>query len=189
MSPDFDDLVGNDVEASERERLERVHELLVAAGPPPDLYAVRPIELRPRRRRGAVLAIAAALAVAAFALGAALERPDVDSVVTMDGVGVFAGASVSLTVFELDRRATGRWRSRPEGSCRRQRSTVRSVAHPQRKARSALRQLPHGLRRQCRRAHERPVPLLRVRRLGRRRGGLRDGTAIHVTRPRAQVRD
>ena len=107
MSPDFDDLVGNDVEASERERLERVHELLVAAGPPPDLYAVRPIELRPRRRRGAVLAIAAALAVAAFALGAALERPDVHSGVTMDGVGAFAGASVSLTVFELD--SAGNW--------------------------------------------------------------------------------
>ncbi len=107
MTPEFEELVGNDLEASERERLERVHELLVAAGPPPDLYAVRPIELRPRRRRGAVLAIAAALAVAAFALGAALDRPSVDFVVTMDGVGAFAGASVSLTVFELD--SAGNW--------------------------------------------------------------------------------
>jgi hypothetical protein len=107
VNPDFDELVGNDLDASERERLERVHELLVAAGPPPDLFAVRPIELRPRRRRGAVLAVAAALAVAAFALGAALDRPSVDFVVTMDGVGQLSGASVSLTVFELD--SAGNW--------------------------------------------------------------------------------
>src|SRR5206468_2040698 len=35
---DFDELVGGgDLEATERERLERVHDLLVAAGPPPEL--------------------------------------------------------------------------------------------------------------------------------------------------------
>jgi hypothetical protein len=107
MTPEFDELVGNDLEAAERDRLERVHELLVAAGPPPDLFAVSTAQLRPRRRRGAVLAIAAALAVAAFALGAAIDRPGVDFVVTMDGVGAFAGASVSLTVFELD--PAGNW--------------------------------------------------------------------------------
>jgi hypothetical protein len=107
MTPDFDELVGDDIDTTERQRLERVHELLVAAGPPPDLFAPRPVELRPRRRRAAVLAIAAALAVAAFALGAALDRPGVDFVVTMDGVGTFAGASVSLTVFELD--SAGNW--------------------------------------------------------------------------------
>jgi hypothetical protein len=105
--PDFDDLVGNDIGAEERERLERVHELLLAAGPPPDVASTRPVELRPRRRRGAVLAIAAALAVAAFALGAALDQRDVDFVVTMDGVGAAADASVSLKVFELD--SAGNW--------------------------------------------------------------------------------
>jgi hypothetical protein len=107
MTPEFDELVGNDLGAEERDRLERMHDLLVAAGPPPDLYAPRPVELRPRRRRGALLAIAAALAVAAFALGAALERPDADFVVTMEGVGTNARASVSLTVFELD--SAGNW--------------------------------------------------------------------------------
>ena len=107
MKPDFDELVGTDLEASERQRLERVHRLLLAAGPPPDFVAPKVVELRPRRRRGALLAIAAALAVASFALGAALDRPDVDFVVTMDGVGAFAGASVSLTVFELD--SAGNW--------------------------------------------------------------------------------
>jgi hypothetical protein len=106
MTPDFDELLGNELEPRERQRLERVHELLVAAGPPPTLYEARPVELRPRRRRGALLAIAAALAVAAFALGAALDR-DADFVVTMDGVGAHAGASVSLTVFELD--SAGNW--------------------------------------------------------------------------------
>ena len=74
MRPDFDELVGTDLEPGERERLEHVHELLVAAGPPP------PEAVRGRAGRaaaspatsGALLALAAALAVAAFALGAAL---------------------------------------------------------------------------------------------------------------------
>jgi hypothetical protein len=35
--PDFDELVGLDVEHSERERLRRVHELLIEAGPPAEL--------------------------------------------------------------------------------------------------------------------------------------------------------
>ena len=35
--PDFDDLIGGDVPAEERERLRRAHELLVEAGPPPEL--------------------------------------------------------------------------------------------------------------------------------------------------------
>ncbi len=32
MRPDFDELVGTDLDSAERARLERVHELLVAAG-------------------------------------------------------------------------------------------------------------------------------------------------------------
>jgi hypothetical protein len=35
--PDFDDLVGTDVPPEERERLRRAHDLLVEAGPPPEL--------------------------------------------------------------------------------------------------------------------------------------------------------
>jgi len=35
--PDFDDLVGTDVPSDERERLRETHELLLAAGPPPEL--------------------------------------------------------------------------------------------------------------------------------------------------------
>ena len=35
--PDFDDLVGQDVPPEERARLHRTHELLLEAGPPPEL--------------------------------------------------------------------------------------------------------------------------------------------------------
>ena len=74
--PDLRDLVGDDLPAEERERLQRVHEMLVAAGPPPELppklaevpterAPVEPIGL-PRRRAGAALALAAAIALVAF---------------------------------------------------------------------------------------------------------------------------
>jgi hypothetical protein len=110
MRPDFDDLVGNDLDPRERERLERVHELLVAAGPPPEPPDV-PIELRPVRRRGAVLALAAALAVAAFALGAALvdgsSGRSLDFTETMSGTAAAADASASLAIFDID--AAGNW--------------------------------------------------------------------------------
>jgi Anti-sigma-K factor rskA len=36
-TPDFDELVGNDLDARERSRLRTVHDLLVTAGPPPEL--------------------------------------------------------------------------------------------------------------------------------------------------------
>jgi hypothetical protein len=74
--PEFRDLVGDDLPNEERERLERVHEMLIAAGPPPELPpelaevpterpAAEPIGL-PRRRAGAALALAAAIALIAF---------------------------------------------------------------------------------------------------------------------------
>ena len=111
MSPDFDELVGTDLSPGERERLERVHELLVAAGPPPEVVPIAPVELRPHRRRGALLALAAALAVAAFALGAALVEgssgPSVDRTVSMTGTPAAASATASLAVFEID--AAGNW--------------------------------------------------------------------------------
>jgi hypothetical protein len=48
-TPDFDDIVGDDLDHEERDRLERVHELLVIAGPPP--------ELTPEMERGPTLAM------------------------------------------------------------------------------------------------------------------------------------
>jgi hypothetical protein len=70
-TPDFDELIGNDVDEVERARLRRVHDMLVAAGPPADVPAALsspPVVGVRRRRVGAVL-LAAALAVAAFAGG------------------------------------------------------------------------------------------------------------------------
>ena len=112
MRPDFDELVGTDLPPGERERLERVHELLVAAGPPPpEVVPVAPVERRPHRRRGALLALAATLAVAAFALGGALvdgaSGRDVDFTETMTGTPSAANATASLAVFDID--AAGNW--------------------------------------------------------------------------------
>ena len=78
--PNFDELVGDDVEGAERDRLRRVHELLVAAGPPhelsPELEAGPDmlVTYRRRRRGGAsrrplVLAAAALVIAAAFLAG------------------------------------------------------------------------------------------------------------------------
>ena len=53
--PDFDELIGDDVDDLERARLRRVHDLLVAAGPPADMPAALAappvVGLRRRRRR------------------------------------------------------------------------------------------------------------------------------------------
>jgi hypothetical protein len=117
MSPDFEELVGTDLDRAERARLERVHELLVAAGPPADFTPLAEpaveaeaeiVELRPRRRRGALVAIAAALAVALFAFGAALaDESALPGTISMEGTAAAQGASASLEV--LDRDAAGNW--------------------------------------------------------------------------------
>ena len=75
--PGFRELVGDDLPDEERDRLLRVHELLVQAGPPPELapaLATTPVaesrvRLLPRRRARAVLLLAAALAAVMFGAG------------------------------------------------------------------------------------------------------------------------
>ncbi len=77
--PDFHELVGTDLPEEEAARLRRIHELLVEAGPPPELppsladgpaeRITKPIPLHRRRRVGAALLIAAAVALAAFGGG------------------------------------------------------------------------------------------------------------------------
>jgi hypothetical protein len=71
--PEFDDLIGAEVPDGERDRLRRVHDLIVAAGPPADLspelaQPVRPRQTLPvmQRRRWGALALAATLVLAAF---------------------------------------------------------------------------------------------------------------------------
>jgi hypothetical protein len=108
MSPSFDDLVGTDFEPGERERLERVHDLLVAAGPPPEFEPQARVVEFPRRRRGALLAVAAAFAVAVLALGGALVQGADDTfVVSMAGTAAAPAASASLHVLPLD--TAGNW--------------------------------------------------------------------------------
>ncbi|MDX6512258.1 MAG: Anti-sigma-K factor rskA [Gaiellaceae bacterium] len=76
--PDFEQLVGADELApDELERLRGVHDLLIAAGPPPELPPAleqapdvdAPVTLLPRRRRAVLALLAAALALAAFGAG------------------------------------------------------------------------------------------------------------------------
>jgi hypothetical protein len=75
--PDLRDLVGNELEPGERERLERVHDMLIAAGPPPELPQELAEPPRPegklvelaRRRLRTGLVLAAAIAIAVFAVG------------------------------------------------------------------------------------------------------------------------
>lgn len=74
--PDFETLVGSDIGSDERERLRRVHELLVLAGPPaelsPELEAGPTLAMtlgrrrRPARRRVMLLAAALVLVALAF---------------------------------------------------------------------------------------------------------------------------
>ncbi len=83
--PDFDELFEGIDDPRERERLERVHNLLAEVGPPPELSPVlasvappadaaeeseeADVSWLPPRRLGAVLVLAATLVLAAFAVG------------------------------------------------------------------------------------------------------------------------
>jgi hypothetical protein len=80
--PDFDDIVEGVESAEERERLRRVHELLAATPPPPELSPLLvtspdtpaveeepDTSWLPPRRLGAALLVGAALAAAAFGAG------------------------------------------------------------------------------------------------------------------------
>ena len=86
MTADFEELVDlTGVSPEDRSRMLRVHELLVAAGPPVDLPTGLPeapsavggakvIEFPRRRRTAAAIAIAAAVAVACFSGGYVLAN-------------------------------------------------------------------------------------------------------------------
>ena len=121
--PDFRELVGDDLAPEERTRLERVHELLVAAGPPPELppaLAEPPSETPtasivglPRRRAGAMLALAAAIALIAFLGGFVAGKHGVgnnDNViqsVAMHGTGIAQNASAKIDIEAVD--SSGNW--------------------------------------------------------------------------------
>jgi hypothetical protein len=115
--PDFRELVGEG-----RERLERVHDLLVAAGPPPELppSLVQPdvdereesaVRFLPRRRAGLMLGLAAAIALIAFVggfvAGRAKETYSTAFDVPMHGTALASNATATIHVGELD--ASGNW--------------------------------------------------------------------------------
>ena len=91
-----------------------MHDLLVAAGPPPEVSTRTCARRRTssrcgdRRRRGALLGLAAALGAAAiFTLGlvvAAGDDPSAERVVAMTGT---PGARASLEIYALDE--AGNW--------------------------------------------------------------------------------
>jgi len=129
QAPDFDELVGTEVSAAERERLHRVHDLLVEAGPPPELSpeleqipwpeeALAPLGLSRRRRtdRGRswllIASAAAALLLVGFLAGQVGRTKssssfEVAHTVKMHGT---AKAPGSAAVIEVGRAGTdGNW--------------------------------------------------------------------------------
>jgi hypothetical protein len=118
--PDFDELVGDDLDAEERTRLLRAHELLLAAGPPPELppSLAQPPDPEPKvaylpvRRRFTVLGIAAALALAAFGAGyftggARNNGFSTAAVAAMHGTRLAPNARATIRIAEPD--AAGNW--------------------------------------------------------------------------------
>ena len=115
---DFHDLIDtDDLDHFEEERLRRMHDLLVKAGPPPDLPPAleRPptekqqdaeiiaFPLLPRRRAGAMLILAAAVAAAAFGggylFGHSKTKPSAfatSRIVPMHATGTGSASSVAL---------------------------------------------------------------------------------------------
>jgi len=123
--PDFDDLVGQDVPADERERLHRTHELLIEAGPPPELSpelepvpwpddALAPLFGRRRKSKRRPVLLAAAIATAAvvgFVLGQAATSSstsiDARETLQLHGTALARGAVGTLKLGKPD--AAGNW--------------------------------------------------------------------------------
>ena len=111
MTDRFDDLVGEIEDPRERERLRRVHELLLSVEAPPERAApLRIASVAPPRRHGrAVALLAAALTIAAFGAGYLVGGRDASPVrvITMAGVGAERDATASIELLEED--AAGNW--------------------------------------------------------------------------------
>ncbi len=111
MSDRFEELVGDVQDPRERERLRRVHELLLSVEPPPELS--RPpheAAAPPRRsRRRTYALVAAMLAIALFGAGYLLGTRDVEPerVIAMAGVADERDASASIELLPQDE--AGNW--------------------------------------------------------------------------------
>jgi hypothetical protein len=120
VSPGFEDIVGDDAEATPEELagLRHVHELLLTASPPPTLTrrlrrpprAPRRTPLPRGRMRGVLLVAATAVAAAAFGIGYGLGHGggfQTSFSATMHGVGRLSAASAWIGVGHQD--ASGTW--------------------------------------------------------------------------------
>ena len=120
--PNFDELVGGgELSPQERERLRRAHELLLRAGPPPELppSLERPpatratVSFLPRRRRSALALVAAAVVAAAFGGGYLAGHGRGERIVSakytvpMHGTSIAPEAVASIVV--LDKDESGNW--------------------------------------------------------------------------------
>jgi hypothetical protein len=119
--PDFFDLVGDEGSPEELERLRRAHDLLVSAGPPPELpprLAEAPSTIGrtswlPRRRRGAAFVLAAGVVAAAFGVGFLVgdrgsgEFPHQGSPIAMHSPG--PGNTAKASILIGDRDEVGNW--------------------------------------------------------------------------------
>jgi hypothetical protein len=123
--PDFDELVGPEVPPEERERLHRAHELLLEAGPPPELSpemeavpwpddALEPLFGRRRQRGRRPVLLAAALATAIFVgflLGQATssDNSSISTAKTVElrGTALAGNALATLKLGKPD--AAGNW--------------------------------------------------------------------------------
>jgi hypothetical protein len=114
-TPDFFDLVGDEGTPEELEQLRRTHDMLLAAGPPPELsprLAEAPrahsrSSLLLRRHRSAAFLLAAAVVAGAFGIGLLIGDRDSSGftqsrAVPMHGLGQLASARATLGVGEQD---------------------------------------------------------------------------------------
>jgi len=114
VSDRFHELVGEVADPGERERLRRVHELLLSVEAPPELPSARasaPVAVLPQRRRYALGLIAAALSAVLFGsgylLGGRSDDVRAERVIPMAGVNDGRGASASIELLPQD--ASGNW--------------------------------------------------------------------------------
>jgi hypothetical protein len=118
--PDFDQLIGGDAGGEDHERLRRVHELLIQAGPPPELSPeiesgptlAMTFGRAPRKRRRSVALLAAAVALVAVAFLAGYmtgngNGPSADRTLSLVGTKAAPGALASLQVEHVD--PAGNW--------------------------------------------------------------------------------
>ena len=119
MKDRFEDLIDlDDLDEGERERLRRVHELLLEVSPPPEVPgklrqppAAEPVRLLPQRRRFTLALLAAALTAIAFGSGFLLggRSDDASAVrnVPLAGVDEGRGGFASIEILEQDE--AGNW--------------------------------------------------------------------------------